>query len=78
MNGMNPLFAMFGNQINNTPVGNMMNMVSQAKNFINSFNGTPQTAQQQVQQMLNNGQLTQSQLNDAANKVNQLMGLMNN
>ena len=56
----NPLFQMFGNAMQNTPFGNMMNMVSQFNQFRNQFQGDPR---QQVQELLNSGKMSQDQFN---------------
>ncbi len=42
------------------PFGNMMNMMQRYNEFKNSFQGDPQ---QQLQQMLNSGKISQAQLN---------------
>ncbi len=59
----NPLFNTYGN-----------NNVIQKLQFKNSYNGDPK---QQIQQMLNSGQLTQEQYNQAVEKANQLQMLLN-
>lgn len=57
---MNPLFKMFGNN-------NMQNMISQFKQFRQTFSGDPQ---QQVQQLLNSGRISQAQYNQAVQQAN--------
>lgn len=59
---MNPLFNMFGNQAS-APFP--MNMIQDFMQFKQNFQGNPQ---QQVQNMLNSGQMTQDQFN----KLNQM------
>ena len=72
---MNPLFNLLGgnNQIQNSPLGNFMNFMSQFNQFKQSFNGN---AQQQVQQMLNSGRISQEQYNNAVQMVNQIQQFM--
>lgn len=62
----NPLFNMLGNNINNP-------MIQQFKQFKNSYKGD---ARQQVQNMLNSGQITQEQYNNAVNMANQLQNIL--
>lgn len=64
-----PLF----NQLNKpVPVNPMMQKLVQ---FKNSFNGNPQEI---IQQMLNNGKLSQDQLNQYAQQANNLYNQMKN
>lgn len=58
----NPLF----NQMNN-------NLITQFQQFKNNFKGNPQ---QQVQQMLNSGKISQQQYNRAVQMANQLKGIL--
>lgn len=51
-------------------IGNNMDFFSQFKQFQQTFKGDPR---QMIQNMLNSGQITQEQLNNAMNKANQLM-----
>ena len=51
----NPLYNMMNNQNNN-------NLISQFQKFRNTFKGDPKQA---VQNMLNNGQVSQAQVNQA-------------
>ena len=59
----NPLYDQFG-QVNND------NIINRFKQFQQTFKGDPR---QMIQNMLNSGQITQEQLNNAMNKANQLM-----
>ncbi len=59
----NPLFNMFGN----SQFGNMANLVQNFQQFKSQFKGNPQ---QQVQQMLNSGQISQEQYNNAVQMAN--------
>lgn len=60
---MNPLYQQLGNK---TP---MNPMIQQFLQFKKSFNGNPQ---QIIQNMLNSGKITQAQVNQYAQKANQL------
>lgn len=64
---MNPLFQMFNSQ-NQQSAPFPMNMIQQFNNFRQFFQGNPQ---QQVQEMLNNGQMTQEQYNQLNNMYQQ-------
>ena len=68
---MNPLYNLLngGNQAPNNPLSNMMDFMNRFNQFRQMFNGN---AQQQVQQMLNSGQITQEQYNQAAQMANQI------
>lgn len=46
-------------------LGNLQNVMTQFNQFRSLFHGNGQQAQQQVQQMLNSGQLSQERLNQA-------------
>lgn len=58
----NPFFNRFGNRGNQMPgpFGNMQNLMNQFQQFKSQFQGDPQ---QQVQELLNSGQMTQEQFN---------------
>ena len=61
--GGNPIFnAMRQQQMsnNNSPFGNFMNMVKNFNQFKSQFNGDPQ---QQVQQLIDSGKMSQEQFN---------------
>lgn len=62
----NPLFSMLGNNINNP-------MLQQFRQFKSTYKGD---ARQQVQNMLNSGQITQQQYNNAVNMANQLQNIL--
>lgn len=65
----NPLFnALSGN---NNPMSNMQNMINQFKQFKQTFTGDPQ---QTITKMLQNGQITQAQLDQAKQMANQFKG----
>ena len=61
----NPLYNMMNNQNNN-------NLISQFQKFRNTFKGDPKQA---VQNMLNNGQVSQAQVNQAMQMAQQFKGL---
>jgi hypothetical protein len=63
----NPLFGMFGN----SPQPQQANKLQQFQQFINNFRGNPQ---QKVQELLQNGQMTQEQFNQYSNIANQIIG----
>lgn len=58
----NPLFNMFGNN----QFGNMAGIIQQFQQFKNTFQGDPQ---QQIQQLLNSGRITQEQYNQAVQQA---------
>lgn len=59
----NPLFNMLGN----SQFGQMQNLVQNFQQFKSQFKGDPQA---QVQQMLNSGQISQEQYNNAVQMAN--------
>ena len=63
----NPIF---NTMMQNTPMGNL---ISQYKQFRQTFNGDPQ---QKIQEMLNNGQITQAQVDRARNMATQFQKYM--
>lgn len=67
----NPLYNMFGN---NAPMNPASQLVRDAKNFRKSFTGNPKD---EVQRLLNSGQMSQQQFNQfsqIAQQVVQVMG----
>jgi hypothetical protein len=67
----NPLYNMFGG---NAPMNPMAQLVRDAKNFRKSFTGNPKD---EVQRLLNSGQLSQADFNrysQIAQQVIQAMG----
>lgn len=64
---MNPLFQQM-NQSNN-----MQGIVKQFKQFKESFTGNPQ---QQIQQLLNSGKVSQAQYNQAVQQANALQQIL--
>jgi len=68
---MNDLFQQFGG---NVPMpGGIGNLVQQFNQFRASFQGNPQ---QQVQQLLSSGKMTQEQFNQLAGLANQFQRLL--
>ena len=67
----NPLYNMFGG---NAPINPIAQLVRDAKNFRKSFTGNPKD---EVQRLLNSGQMSQQQFNQfsqIAQQVVQAMG----
>jgi len=52
---------------------NITQIINQLNNFRNSYKGDPQ---QQIQQMLNSGRVSQEQYNAAVKKANQLASMI--
>ena len=71
----NPLFGNGGMGQNNMfgPFGGMMNFMNQVNQFKAGLTGNPQ---QMVQNMLQNGQMTQAQFDQLSNMANQIMPFM--
>lgn len=67
----NPLFSMLGGH---TPQNGMSQMIKQFQEFKKTITGNPQDL---VMQMLNNGQISQQQLNEAQMMANQLKDILN-
>lgn len=71
---MNPLFKLFGGGKMPPQMQNMQNVMTQFQNFKSSFNGNPQ---QQVQNLLNSGKMSQAQFNQLqqwASMIERMMG----
>ncbi len=76
----NPLFERFGAMMGGNvpgPLQNVSNFMSSFAQFRNGLNGNDtqsrnEFAKQQVQQMLNNGQITQEQLNQVMQYAGQI------
>ena len=67
---MNSLFNMM---MGNTPFGNVQNLISQYQQFRSSFQCDPR---EKIQEMLNSGQITQQQINQAQNMAEQFRNLL--
>ncbi len=70
---MNPLFNLLGGGRSILPQ-NVQTMLAQFKQFRSGYKGDPR---QQVQQMLNSGQITQDQYNRAVQMANELFSKFN-
>ena len=66
----NPLFNALGGSL---PNNNMGNLIRQFQQFRQTFRGDPQ---QQIQQMLNSGQVSQAQYNQAVQMANAFAQLL--
>lgn len=66
----NPLYNMFGG---NAPMNPMAQLVRDAKNFRKSFTGNPKN---EVQRLLNSGQLSQADFNRYSQIAQQVMQAM--
>ena len=75
--GGNPIFNAMKQQQqmsnNNSPFGNFMNMVKNFNQFKSQFNGDPQ---QQVQQLIDSGKMSQEQFNQLSNMAKQFQSMM--
>lgn len=65
----NSVFNLLGNGMSNNP---MMATIQRFNQFKQQFQGDPQ---QKIQQMLNSGQITQEQYNNAVQQANALKNL---
>ena len=72
----NPFYNRFNNnnQFNTGPLGQLMNLKQQFNAFRQQFQGDPQ---QQVQQLLDSGQMTQEQFNKLSNMAKMYQSLFN-
>ncbi len=69
----NNLFNTLGRQRLPGPMGNVQDLMNQFNQFRQTFRGNPQ---QQIQQMMNSGQITQDQYNQAVQIAQQMMRFM--
>lgn len=67
----NPFFSAFGRQVGNDP---MSQMISEFKRFSESFKGDPR---QEIQRLLDSGEMTQQQLNQLQSIAGQFWQLFN-
>lgn len=71
----NQLYQMFGQpQQQQQSVQQPQNVMADLTNFMNSFKGDPKA---QVMSMLNSGQISQAEYNDAVQQANQLYAMLN-
>lgn len=68
----NPLYNMFGG---NAPINPMAQLVRDAKNFKKTFTGNPKD---EVQRLLNSGQMSQQQFNQFSQIAQQVVQAMGN
>lgn len=69
----NPLFNLLNNNTNFGQFGNFMNFMNQFNQFKQNYSGNPQ---QQVQNLLNSGQMSQEQFNKLAQMATQFQNMM--
>lgn len=67
----NPLYNMFGNNMQNP----FADIIQQAKELQKTFQGNPRD---EVQKLLNSGQMSQDQFNELSKRAHQVMQFMNN
>lgn len=67
----NGLFSALGG---NSNMGGMLGMIQQFQQFRNNFKGDPR---QQIQHMLNSGQISQTQYNQAVQMAQQFQRVLN-
>lgn len=73
----NPFFNRFGNRGGGMmpgPLGNAQNLIKQFNQFNSQFQGDPR---EQVQQLLNSGQMTQEQFDRFSDMAQPFMQLLN-
>lgn len=66
----NSLFTQFGNQ---PPNNGLMQIMAQAQDLQKTFNGNPK---EEVERLLNSGQMSQDQFNRFAQMANQIRAMM--
>lgn len=66
----NSLFTQFGNQ---PPNNGLMQIMAQAQDLQKSFEGNPR---EEVERLLNSGQMSQDQFNKFAQMANQIRAMM--
>ena len=71
---MNPIMQLM-NQNKQSNISNN-NMLNQFMNFKNSFNGDDNQAAEKIAQMLNSGQISRNDVNNAIQMAKQFRGLM--
>ena len=71
----NSLYNILGNNFSlPASVSNMQNFVQKLNNFRQTFQGDPR---QQVQQLLNSGQMSQQQYNQLSQMATQIQNMLN-
>lgn len=69
----NLLFNILGGNSSFGPFGNVQQMMGKLNQFRQSFQGDPK---QQVQQLLNSGQMTQNQYNQLSKMATQIQNML--
>lgn len=69
----NPIFQAMGGNMGNTAAGGPFRMIQQFIEFANGFKGNPQ---EEVQKLLNSGQMTQDQYNALQQQATQFQQLL--
>lgn len=69
----NPIFNALGGPQIPGPLGNMTRMLQQFQQFKSTFQGNPK---QEVQRLLNSGQMSQNQYNQLQNMARQFMQVL--
>lgn len=69
----NPLYNLLGGANLPANMQNMQGLIQQFKQFQSNFKGNPQ---QQVQQLLNSGKVSQAQYNQAVQMANALKNML--
>ena len=72
---MNPIMQLM-NQNKQSNLSNNNNMLNQFMNFKNSFNGDDNQAAEKIAQMLNSGQISKNDVNNAIQMAKQFRGLI--
>lgn len=70
----NQLYQMFCKPQQQQPVQQQQNVMADLTNFMNSFKGDPKA---KVMNMLNSGQISQAEYNNAVQQANQLYAMLN-
>lgn len=69
---MNPLFNLLGNNQNN-PMSNVLRLKNDLERFRSGFRGN---AQQEVQNLLNSGRMSQEQFNQLQSQAQQILQML--
>lgn len=78
MQPQNPLNRFFNNDNNSMPQNqrNPMQMANDFMQFAKEFQGNPQMAEQEVMNLLSNGQMSQQQFNEMVNFAKQMQPML--
>lgn len=73
----NPLNRFFNNDNNSMPQNNNpMQIANEFMQFAKEFQGNPQMAEQEVMNLLSNGQMSQQQFNEMVNFAKQMQPML--